>query len=445
MSDGTAVIRAQGTRVRPWFALPMVGAVLGSGRDLYADGWKVQLTGVKALGVGYAGRATAEDATVVWFNAAGMTELESTWTTTFGGALIPFALDYTDRGSLSVLGQPLTGPATIDGGQGAFVPHLFVVRKLTDRWWLGLGFNAPYGLTDDYGATWVGRYHATESTLRVANFRSAVAMAVTDRLSLGFAFDVQRASATLANRIDFGSLGAALGAPFPPQGLDGGLEFEASSWNVGFDVSAAWQLTSRVRAAATYRSLVEHTLDGDATFDVPAVVAAFVPFRDTPASAVLPMPRELSLAAAVALAERWTMVADFTWTDWSRFEELTLEFEDPAQPPLTQDASFADSARIAGGVIYAASSRWTIRAGALYEKTPVPDATRTPRLPEENNVGITAGATWRLRDTWDLDFSWSHLVPHHATIRRTDPTAGTLDGTVRWRTDSIAIGTSIRF
>jgi long-chain fatty acid transport protein len=450
MPDATLAIRARGAGVRTRLVLLLIGAVLGTERDVSADGWKVQLTGVKALGVGYAGRATAEDATIVWFNAAGMTALESKWTVTFGGALIPFALDYTDLGSRSVLGQPLTGPTTSDGGRGAFVPHMFVVRRLGDRWRLGAGFNAPYGLSDDYGTAWVGRYHATESTLRVVNLSSAVAVALTDRLSLGFGLDVQSASTTLANRIDFGSLGAILGFPVTPQGADGGIEFEATSWGVGFDASVAWQLTAKARLAATYREQVEHTLDGDATFDLPAAaapLAALGGFRATPASAVLPMPRELSLATAIELgsAGKWTLVADVTWTDWSRFEALTLDFENPAQEPIRQDASFEDSARVGGGVIYAASPRWTLRAGALYEKTPVPDATRTPRLPEENNFGMTAGGTWRLGDKWELDFAWSHLVPHDASILRADPLTGTLNGTVRWRTDSIAVGTSIRF
>ena len=416
----------------------------------FADGWKVQLTGVKALGVGYAGRAAPEDATTVWFNAAGMTELEAQWTVTLGGAAIPFTLDYTDAGSRSILGQPMAGPTTSNGGTGAFVPHAYVVRSLGPRWRIGLGFNAPYGLSDDYGGAWVGRYHATESTLRVANFTSAVAVSLTDEFSLGFGLDVQRATATLANRLDFGSFGAAVGLPLPPQGVDGGIELDSSSWGVGFDLSAAWQPTDAARIAATYREQVEHTLEGDATFDVPAAAAPLTAtgaFVSTPAAAVLPMPRELSVATAFDIddRERWTIVGDLTWTDWSRFQTLTVTFANPAQPPLSQAARFTDSVRGAGGVIFRATDTWTLRAGGLYEKTPVPDDTRTPRLPEEHNVGVTVGGTWRLGRNWDLDFAWSHLIPHDASIRLTDPAAGVLNGNVRWRTDSFAIGTSFRF
>jgi len=185
MPHRSVAIRAGRHRVISRLTSLVLVLAAGSVSTASADGWKVQLTGVKALGLGYAGRAAVEDATIVWFNAAGMTELVSPWTVTFGGAAIPFALDYSDLGSRSVLGQPLTGPAATNGGRGALVPHAFVVRAVGERWRLGGGFNAPYGLSDDYGEAWVGRYHASESTLQVANFSAAVAVQLTKRVSVG--------------------------------------------------------------------------------------------------------------------------------------------------------------------------------------------------------------------------------------------------------------------
>jgi len=201
---------------------------------------------------------------------------------------------------------------------------------------------------------------------------------------------LQRASTILANRIDFGSLAAAAGLPATPQGLDGGISFTATNWDVGFDLSAAWDAGLHTRIAATYRDLVSHSLDGQASFDVPAAVAPLTgtAFRSTNATGVLPMPRELSLATAVDVgrAGNLTIVGDLTWTDWSRFQALTLDFENPDQAPISQEARYTDSVRGAGGVIFRVNSRWTLRAGALFEDTPVPDATRTPRLPWNRQI-----------------------------------------------------------
>lgn len=423
----------------------------------FADGWKIQLQGAKALGLGYAGRALPEDASAVWFNPAGLTALELpegkrvTWTA--GGALVPFTLDFTDRGSRSLLGQPLSGPSRQNGGlTPPLVPHAYIAWQGVKSLWFGVGITAPHGLSDDYGTEWVGRYHATEGTLTVLNINGTVAHAITETLSIGGGLDIQKSSATLANSLDFGSIGAALGLPLIPQAHDGTIGLESGDWALGFDLSAAWQPLPRARFAATYRSAVEHTLRGTATFDVPpsaALLQAGGAFRTTGAEAVLPMPQDLTLSVAVALDDssaarptaalgRYVLVADVTWTDWSRFQELNVSFDNASQPPLTQAARYVDSVRGAAGLVYRHSDRLTLRGGALYEKSPVPDLTRTPRLPEVNNVGISAGFTWKVRGV-DLDVGWSGLVPHDAPITLTDPSAGVLLGDLRWRTNAFAV------
>jgi long-chain fatty acid transport protein len=420
----------------------------------FADGWKIQLQGVKALGLGYAGRALAEDATTVWFNPAGMTRLEQRWTITTGLSVISFDLAYTDRGSRNVLGLPLLGLSSINGGQTPVPPpfHFYAVRRLgtgnDGKWWVGLGVNAPHGLIDDYGRQWTGRYHATNSELRVLNVNPNVAYKLNDRVSIGVGFDVQRSTATLANRLDFGSFAAALGLPLAPQTHDGGIELTSSDLAFGYDLSLAWQVTSQTRVASTYRSQIEHTLEGTADFEVPATASllkAAGGFVSTSARAVLPMPRELSGSVSHELNDRWTVVGDVTWTDWSQFERLDVTFGNPAQPPLAQDASYDDSVRGAGGVVFRATDTWTFRGGGLYEVSPVPDGTRTPRLPEVNNAGFTLGGSYRLGPSWDLDFAWSHLIPHDAPIALTDPSAGRLTGDVRWHADAFAVGANLKF
>jgi long-chain fatty acid transport protein len=419
-------------------------------QECLADGWKVQAQGVAALGLSYAGRSIlSDDASAVWFNPAAMTRLTREWTITSGAPLVTYRLDYRDQGSTSVLGQPLTGSSTADGGRSALVPHVYVARKVNDHLWAGFGFNAPYGLGSDYGETWIGRYHATKTELTVVNLNPTFAIKLTDRLSVGVGLDIQRSDAVLANMIDFGSFGAALGLPLTPQGHDGKIELTAGDWSTGYDLSLAWQPGERARVGLTYRSQIEHTIRGRAQFDVPAEAALLTAggtlFADTEATAVLPMPHELSASASYDIASAWVLVGDVTWTDWSRFQQLRVAFANPAQPAIVQRAAFEDSVRTAVGIIYRASPRWQVRAGGLYETTPVPDATRTPRLPEIDNAGISVGASFRPSARWDVDFSFSHLLPHNAPIAIDDPGAGQLAGQVRWRLDILGVSVNLRF
>ena len=415
-----------------------------------ADGWKIQLQGARALGTSYAGRSVlAEDASVVWFNPAAMSWLAGDWILTGGAPIITYQLNFRDRGSVSVLGQPVTGARSRDGGRTAAVPHVYAVKRLNARSWAGLGFNAPFGLGTDYGETWAGRYFATETTLTVFNINPAFALRPSSRVAIGVGLDLQRSTATLANMIDFGSIGAAAGLPLTPQGADGRIKFSGGDWATGFDLSVAWDAARSTRIGATYRSRVEHTLSGQADFTVPTqatpMTAGGLLFADTGARTVLPMPSELSVSASRALPGGWMLLGDATWTGWSRFQELRVSFDNPSQPAVRQPADWRDSVRFAVGARNTFARTWTVHGGVGYETTPVPDATRNARLPEENHAWFSAGASYQRSDSLRLDFHASHLVTPNAEIRLDDPFAGRLVGNVHWRLSVFGVSAALRF
>jgi long-chain fatty acid transport protein len=438
--------------VRPWTVWSRLLCVLlvlcWNPPALFADGWNVRLLGVKSIGAGLGGRAAIEDASAVWLNPAGMTQLDQSWSVTSGVPIIASGLNFTDHGSFSILGQPLVGTSSSDGGLVNVVPHLYVAHRVASRLWIGGGINSTAGLSNDYGNTWVGRYHATASKLTVVNMRAAGGIKISDGFSIGVGLDVQRSTATLENQLDLGSVGAAVGFPLAPQAHDGHLTLDASTWAVGYDLSLIAGLARRVRGALTYRSQIDHSLEGTATFDLPpetAGLAATGAFRTTGASATFPMPQEVAAAIAVDLNDRWTVLGDLIWTDWSHYQQLVIDFDNPAQPAIVQAGNYTDTARVSFGVVYHANDKWTFRGGAFYDESPVPESTRTPRLPEADNLVFTAGGTYRFGRVWDFDFGWSHLVPHDASLRNADVTAGLLVGNVRSESDVFAFGVSVGF
>jgi long-chain fatty acid transport protein len=138
------------------------------------------------------------------------------------------------------------------------------------------------------------------------------------------------------------------------------------------------------------------------------------------------------------------MLGDVTWTRWSAFRELVVTFDNPLQPAVRQAASWNNSTRVAGGARVQASDGWTLRGGAAHETTPVPDATRTPRLPEGAHTWLAGGATYS-GARWQWDVSVTHLITPDAPIALGDPAAGTLRGTVHWRLTIAGVSATLRF
>ena len=116
---------------------------------------------------------------------------------------------------------------------------------------------------------------------------------------------------------------------------------------------------------------------------------------NTTAKAKLATPAELQFGLRKQFLERWTLLAEADWTDWSSFKNLTAVAANPAQPNDVTVANWKGSWLMSLGAEYAASDDITLRLGAALDQTPVPSATLEPRVPDADRTWIAAGVTWR--------------------------------------------------
>jgi long-chain fatty acid transport protein len=59
--------------------------------------------------------------------------------------------------------------------------------------------------------------------------------------------------------------------------------------------------------------------------------------------------------------------------------------------------------------MYSLGKGFALRAGIAYDQTPVPDATRTPRLPDPDRSWLALGARWVPSESITVDFAYAHL------------------------------------
>lgn len=102
------------------------------------------------------------------------------------------------------------------------------------------------------------------------------------------------------------------------------------------------------------------------------------------------------------------MLADVAWTDWSSVQELRIVRDSGATASVTPER-WSDTWRFALGATYAMNDRVTLRAGVALDETPVPDDTRTPRLPDSDRTWVAIGAHWEISPALLMDFGYAHL------------------------------------
>jgi long-chain fatty acid transport protein len=196
-----------------------------------------------------------------------------------------------------------------------------------------------------------------------------------------------------------------------------------------------------------YRSEVDHTLEGEVEFSVATPLNGAV-------TAAATLPDSASLSLFHALSPKWDLLADVTWTGWRDFKELRIVRNGGVLLGVTEE-SWEDSFRYSLGMNYHLDDKLTLRGGVAYDETPVSDAFRTARIPDESRTWLAIGAQYRLSDKSVLDFGYAHLFVKDASINKTEytylqpppnpPTPVTLSGSYKGSVDILSAQYTMNF
>jgi long-chain fatty acid transport protein len=433
---------------------------LGYAGSANAAGFALQEYSVRDLGQANAGLAArADDASTIFSNPAGMTRLDGI-SVTAGASAVLGSARFQDAGSRDALGQPMQGG---EGGEflaDAVVPNLYVAVPVSDRIRLGVGFSAPFGLETTYDEDWVGRYQAVRSKLTTIDINPAVAVRLTDWLSVGGGVSFQYVRVNLTNAIDFGAVcfgqiepvspGTCGPLGLAPQAADGMVDLKGNDWAVGWNAGALIELGPGTRIGLQYRSAVKHDIAGQADFTVPDAAAPIQPllggaFTDTDASARLKLPARASLSLYHEVTPAWALMADVSWTDWSSVQALTVDFANPAQPEQSEPLRYRDAWRISGGTQVRLSEAWTVRAGVAWDESPTNPDFRTPRIPDNDRIVAAVGLSYRVSDSLTLDAAYNHIFIEDSDIDRTGSGGDRLIGSNRGKAHILAVGATLGF
>lgn len=350
---------------------------------------------VSAMGNAYAGAAaSAEDASTVYFNPAGMIYLPQSQLVVGAHAIRPSG-HFNNEGSVNALGRPGTGEGG-DLGSLAVVPNLYYAHVLTPDIRLGISVNAPFGLKTEYDKDWIGRFQAVKSELKTYNINPAMAFRVNDRFSVGLGVSVMYADAELTRAVNLVT-------------SESTAHISGDDWSYGFNLGAIYQPVNHTRIGFTYRSRVVQHLEGTVKFG--QALAA----NNGKITANLDLPETVSLSAIHQVNAQWELLGDISWTRWSQFNELRILNSNGTVLSLTPE-NWHNTMRYSLGISYRYTPQWKLRAGLAYDEEAMNERDRTTRIPGNNRLWLTLGAGWDFSEKDHLDIGYAHLFLRDARI-----------------------------
>lgn len=332
------------------FVLGMLPAASG------AAGYYLPNQDAFATARGNAFVATADSAAAVFYNPAGLTQLDQA---------------EVQVGVYAIqLGNEIRTPTGTYRNKSEWqaAPHIYYAEPLSDRLAWGFGLNSPWGLGNEWGNDTPFRTVVTEARLAYVSATAALAYDVNDCFSLGASVSGNYADLTLEQGLGF---------------LPGDyLRFEGDGFSLSGALSARWQPHEQHAFGLTLGSASSFELSGRVTSDLLSNQSADMEFMT---------PLRAAFGYSYRPAPGWNIEANIEWLDWDSLDSLEL---DSAPVPVgTVDVPFHWKSMFIYeiGASYTTESGYRFALGYDYNSSAQTDANYNPGVADADRHWINAG------------------------------------------------------
>lgn len=392
----------------------LVCALVMFSSSVFGAGFSLFEQGAKATAMGGAFTATADDPSAMFYNVAGLAYLDD-MEASVGATWITFKAEFESDpfspfpGSDPNSAIPNTGYREFYEDHDFILPNVYVVYPVNDNWTLGFAQMTIFGLRTDWqdGETFLGRFISQDANLKTASLQPSAAWKSDDgRFAIGAGLEYRLAHVTLERNLP------AIN-PFTQRISDIAHVRLDSDWDgaLGWNLGLMWRPCPEWSFGLNYRADMDIDFGGDANFtqiatgnpQFDAVVATQIP-PDQQISTSIPFPSFLHAGVAYRGIPDWTIELDVVRMEWSKFNELTVDFASPTTPDLEIGQAWEDVYSYRIGANHPVTNYWDIRLGAVYDENPQPVEAVGPLLPDSDRWGVSFGIGYD-NGTWSVDLS----------------------------------------
>ena len=362
----------------------LITTALLAGVFSYAGGFRVSLQGVKQLAMAHTSAHT-EDASVAFFNPAGISFIPNKLSVAVGGFGAITEVEYQSLETLqsykteNPLGTPL---------------YAAIAYKVTNNVSVGLSVTTPFGSTIKWADDWTGREIVQKMELKSFYFQPMVSYKFNDWASIGVSYIYAKGIVDWDKAVT--NLGGTLNIN------------DEKATGSGFGVGFYLKPSSNLDLSIAYRSPVIMKADnGVATFTgVPEAVLTSPQLNvgadgQDAFTAELPLVDEYTIGLTYKITPKWLVSADFNYHGWERYSKLTLDFENAQvgnqadKTVLVSPKNFKNAKTFRIGTQYMLTDKLAGRLGYYFDESPYEDKYFIPETPSFDASVFTAGLGYK--------------------------------------------------
>ncbi len=280
-----------------------------------------------------------------------------------------------------------------------YLPNFYVTQKWSDQVSVGLGGFSRYGLGGEYKnwETWAGSQLAYKVKLETFSFTPTIAVKANDEFSVAMGLEAMVIGFTQNSTLMPGPAANATAYEISGSGVSWGGNFSfiyrpewAEKWSLGamYRTKVKQNLNGRIHAGMEYAARNIFDDDAKGAITLPDSLTAGVSFRPTD---------DLILEAGIV------------GTFWSAYDQILIEYSDrESTPTIHNKKDYKDTYRLNLGAEYNLNPNWAVRAGYVFDKSPINKHEMDTLVPVDDRHIASVGAGYH-NDTWSVDLSYSHI------------------------------------
>ncbi|MDI6766966.1 MAG: outer membrane protein transport protein [Bacteroidota bacterium] len=388
---------------------------------LFPNGLSLNSIGPKSLGMGGAFVGLANDYSAVYWNPAGLTQMQKNFVGVFATDIIPMG---TYKNTLANIDAKTKTNHYISPNLMGYY-HCELVENLI---W-GLGVYLPACLGTEWDGNDLKNLTGTKdfewmSKIGVVNISPALSYKFSDQFSVGAAFNIFYGMFDMKRPADMGPLGVH--------------QYTESSTGFGYGVTvgALAKVHEMISVGASFRTKTDVKMSGSAENPGMSSIPGLAPPEKSDFDRDVSWPMWIAGGIAVRPMDGLAVTADAQFSQWSKSEdEFTTEFKDAkwmtALTPKGENKfilKWKDAMQIRFGVGYEVNEDLNLRAGYYIDPAPAPDSTYSILFPSISYNTFTLGAGYKYSD-FIFDLGLEYLIGKDREITAAiNPTASGTHG-----------------
>jgi len=287
------------------------------------------------------------------------------------------------------------------------LPNFFMTHKWSDEISFGIGGFSRYGLGGTYKdpQMWPGSNLAYDVKLETMSFTPTIAVKANEQLSVAMGLEAMTIDFTQKSLYGVGLL------PPPYEGYE--LHGTGISWGGNFSLTYRPQWAEKWAIGAMYRSKVKQNLDGYIHTTTGADISGTL--RHAPAAGAINLPDSITTGVSFQATDNWILEGGIVGTFWSAYDQIIIEYTDSeTAPTIHNKKNYKDVYRLNFGTEYMLNKNWAVRAGYVFDKSPINKNDMDTLVPVHDRHLVSAGFGYH-NDKWSVDLAYTHVFAKDLT------------------------------